>query len=220
MLIAEHISRIIINAGYACNSVTNVKAALEQISTQKPIIVLTNNMLMGDQTGIDLGKIIHENYHLPSVYITSYSGNEIISQVRTTHPNAYLVKPFKKEDLLIAIELALYNSSTKERTSSKALIINDGRVTAQIPYEEIIWLEAEGNYTLIVTESMKKGMIRSTISELIQQLPENDFIRIHRSFVVNRTKITELAAAHVLINGEKLPLGRTFKEEVTEKYMQ
>ena len=215
LLIAEHISRVLTNAGYSSTySVTNVEDAISIIETEQPQMVLTDIMLLGTQTGIDLGNLLHQKYQIPFVYITSHSSSDRITQAKFTHPNAYLVKPFKREDLLVAIELALFNSSTEARQPSQYLMVKDGRATAQIPYGEILWLEAEGNYTLLNTETQKKRLLRFMITDLHQQLPENDFIRIHRSFVVNRTKITEFASAYVVINNVKLPVGRTYKESL------
>jgi len=213
LLIAEHISRVLTNAGYSKTCcVTNVEDAIAIIEAEQPQMVLTDIMLLGKQTGIDLGSLLHQKYHIPFVYITSHSSSGMINQVKLTHPNAYLVKPFKKEDLLIAIELALFNSSTEVREVAQYLIVKDGRAIAQVPYDEILWLEADGNYTLLNTETQKKRLLRYMITDLHQQLPENDFIRIHRSFVVNRTKITEFASAYVVIKNIKLPVGRTYRE--------
>ena len=213
LLIAEHISRVLASTGYASTCcVTNVEDAIAFIERDKPQLVLTDIMLLGNQTGIDLGNLLHQKYRIPFIYITSHTGSDMISKVKFTHPNAYLVKPFKREDLLVAIELALFNSSTEARDGSQNLMVKDGRATAQIPYDEILWLEAEGNYTLLNTETQKKRLLRFMITDLHQQLPENDFIRIHRSFVVNRTKITEFASAYVVIKNVKLPVGRTYRE--------
>lgn len=217
LLIAEHISRVLTTVGYSSTScVTTVEDAIAVIENEKPQLVLTDIMLLGEQTGIDLGNLLHQKYLIPFIYITSHSGGDMIAKAKFTHPNAYLVKPFKREDLLVAIELALFNSSMETRQASQYLIVKDGRATAQIPYEEILWLEAEGNYTLLNTETQKKRLLRFMITDLHQQLPENDFIRIHRSFVVNRKKITEFASAYVMIKNVKLPVGRTYRENLLE----
>lgn len=217
LLIAEHISRVLTSVGYSSTCcVTNVEDAISVIETENPQMVLTDIMLLGKQTGIDLGNLLHQKYQLPFIYITSHSGIDVITKAKFTHPNAYLVKPFKREDLLIAIELALFNSSTESRLAEQYLLVKDGRATAQVPHDEILWLEAEGNYTLLNTETQKKRLLRFVITDLHQQLPENDFIRIHRSFVVNRKKITEFASGYVVIKNIKLPVGRTYRENLME----
>ncbi len=219
LLIADHISRVLSSAGYTNNSyVTSVQEAVAVIEEQRPQIVLTDIMLGGDRNGIDLGELLHHKYEIPFVYITSHSSPDMISKVKFTRPNAYLVKPFKKEDLLVAIELALFNSTTEEKEA--VLQIKDGHSIVQIPHDDILWLEAEGNYTLIQTHSTKKRLLRSVITDLHQQLPENDFIRIHRSFVVNRKMITEYKASHVVVQNTKLPVGRTYREKLNERIKQ
>lgn len=215
LLIAENISRILKNAGYKwVKYVTNVKEAIEVIEIEKPQIVLTDIMLEGDQTGIDLGNLIHTNYKIPFVYITSHSSPEMVAKVKFTHPNAYLVKPFKKEDLVVAIELALFNVSPV--AAEPVLQIKDGHVVAPIPCKEILWLEAEGNYTIIHCSNTKRRLVRSVITDLHAQLPPSDFLRIHRSYVINRKMITEYSSAFVTINGEKLPVGRTYRDKLNE----
>lgn len=215
LLIAEHISRILKSSGYPSNFyVTNVEDAISAIEKQKPQIVLTDILLQGERTGIDLGNLLHTKYRIPFIYITSHSGPEMLAKVKFTHPNAYLVKPFKKEDLAVAIELALFNSSSEADETENYLTVKDGHAIAQISYDDILWLEAEGNYTLLHTDTQKKRLLRSVITDLHKQLPENDFIRIHRSFVVNRKKITEFTAAQVTVKDVKLPVGRTYRENL------
>lgn len=215
LLIAENISRILRNAGYeSVQYVTNVDEAIGIIEAQKPQIVLTDIMLEGERTGIDLGNLIHSQYKIPFVYITSHSSPEMVAKVKFTHPNAYLVKPFKKEDLVVAIELALFN--VNPAAAEQFLQIKDGHVVAQIPCSEILWLEAEGNYTVIFCQNTKRRLVRNVITELHSQLPNVDFVRIHRSYVVNKKMISEYSSAFVVINEVKLPVGRTYREKLNE----
>jgi two-component system, LytTR family, response regulator LytT len=214
LLIADHISRILINAGYTSSSyVATVDEAVRAIESERPDIVLTDIMLNGDKTGIDLGALLHGKYRIPFVYITSHSSPEMLARVKSTYPNAYLVKPFKKEDLIVAIELALFNAGSKE--TDNCLLVKDGHAMAQIPHDEILWLEADGNYTQLHTSSNKRRLLRNVINELHMQLPQNDFIRIHRSFVVNRKRISEYTSTHAVVNDTKLPVGRTYRESLS-----
>lgn len=215
LLIADNISRILKNAGYeSVLYVTNVSEAITIIENQYPQIVLTDIMLEGEQTGVDLGNLIHTQYKIPFVYITSHASPEMVARAKFTRPNAYLVKPFKKEDLLVALELALFNTNTE--SDDRVLQIKDGHAVAQIPHNDILWLEAEGNYTIIHCLNTKRRLIRNVITDLHEQMDSRDFIRIHRSYVVNRKMISEYAPSFVLVNGTKLPVGRTFREKLDE----
>jgi DNA-binding LytR/AlgR family response regulator len=220
LLIADHISRILNAAGFTKNHIAiNVEEAIEAIQTQKPNIVLTDIMLGTAKTGIDLGNLLHTHYKIPFVYITSHSSSDMLSKAKHTHPNAYLVKPFKKEDLIVAIELAIFSSELNTKSNEDTnLIIKDGHAMAQIPYADILWMEAEGNYTLLFTSNHKKRLVRTVITELHQQLPAQDFIRIHRSYVVNKNHVTEYKSSMVHIKDSKLPVGRTYKELLDEQF--
>jgi len=215
LIIAEHISRVLKTAGYTNTGyVTNAVDAVHFIETKSPGIILTDIMIDGDKTGIDLGKIIRDQYQIPFIYITSHSSQEIVDNLMRTRPNAYLMKPFKKEDLIVAIELALFNSKMAE--SSQSLQIKDGHAYAQIPFDDILWIEAEGNYSVIHSKSSKRRLIRSAISDLYDQLPEEEFIRIHRSYIVNKKMISSYTSSYVVVNGNKLTVGRTFKDQIIE----
>jgi two-component system response regulator LytT len=214
LIIAEHISTILTNAGYVKNFIAmSVDEALEVIDKQKPDMVLTDISLGLSRTGIDLGKLLFEKYKIPFIYITSHSSPDILFKAKQTHPNAYLVKPFKKEDIIVAVELALFNAGFDTKTNEEAcLLIKDGHVLARIPHAEIIWLQAEGNYTAIYTTHNKKRLVRTLITELLRQLPAKDFLRIHKSYAVNRIFVTELQSGIIVLKDIKLPVGRTYQE--------
>jgi two-component system response regulator LytT len=220
LLIAEHISRILRSAGFSnIHIAINVDEAITAIKNKKPQIVLTDIMLGSSKTGIDLGGLLQSEYKIPFIYITSHSDPEMLSKAKHTHPNAYLVKPFKKEDLLVAIELALFSAEAVTKPKeNQSLIIKDGHAIAQIPHDDILYLEAEGNYTLLHSNTGKKRLIRSVITEIHDQLPAVDFLRIHRSFVVNKKHITEYKSSMVHIKEIKLSVGRTYKELLDEQF--
>jgi len=220
LLIAEHILRTLKLAGYAnVNTANTVDEALVNIELLKPHIVLTDIMLGTTKTGIDLGQLLYNTYKIPFIYITSHSSSEMLTKAKHTHPNAYLVKPFKKEDLLIAIELALFSAEIQTKTTSeKSLVIKDGHAMAQIPIDDITYLEAEGNYTLLYTSNGKKKLVRTVITELYQQLANDGFLKIHRSYVVNKKAVTTYKATQIYINDIILPVGRTFKEKIDEEF--
>ena len=215
LIIAEHISRILKSAGYRkSNYVTNADDAIAFLQQNSVDIVLTDIMIEGHKNGIDLGARIHSDFSIPFIYITSHSSRELVDNLMKTRPNAYLLKPFKKEDLIVAIELALFNSKASE--SEQTLQIKDGHAYAQIPFDDILWIEAEGNYSVIHSKSSKRRLIRSAITELFNQLPEETFIRIHRSYIVNKKMITSYTSSYVVVAGNKLTVGRTFKDQIMD----
>lgn len=214
-LIAESIYEILVNAGYSqIRMADSFDDAIKQIEDRKPSIVLTDINLGNDKTGIDLGNLLYSLYHIPFIYITSHSSPEIVGKAKHTWPNAYIIKPFKNEDLLVAIEFALFNSTqkTENDTDTFELVVKEGRALVRLDYSKITWLESEGNYTTINLYDTKRRVVRMTLSELQQQLPDQQFLRIHKSFVVNKKYITELRANSVMILNKEFPIGRVYQQ--------
>ena len=180
-------------------------------------MVLTDINLGKEKSGIDLGELLHKKYHIPFIYITSHSSPDILGKAKHTRPNAYIVKPFKNEDLMVAIELAIFNS-TKDIDSANdfsELIVKEGRAIVRLNSNDIKWMEADGNYTTINLVDAKRRVVRIPISELQQQLSSKQFVRIHKSFLVNVKHVTEVRANSLFIQEQEFPIGRAFQPSVS-----
>jgi two-component system, LytTR family, response regulator LytT len=220
LLIAEMISEILENAGHKLTRITDsVEGAIKEIEMRRPSMVLTDIALGRERSGIDLGKLLHNDYKIPFIYISSHSSPEILGQAKHTRPNAYIVKPFKAEDLLVAIELAMFNSSVQTSVPEKEeLMVKDGRAMIRLPYNEILWLEADGNYTTFHVKSGKRRVVRTSISEYESQLNEHYFIRIHKSYIVNHNLVDKVTSSSIFINGQELSVGRTYQPAVASLF--
>ena len=86
----------------------------------------------------------------------------------------------------------------------------------RIGFNQILYLEACKNYTRIVTEK-KSYMVLSSLSQIDKELPEKDFCRIHRSYIVRLEAITEFDYLTVMLGQEEVPLGYTFRPLLVEK---
>jgi two-component system, LytTR family, response regulator LytT len=216
LLIAELISEILTTAGHAnIRFASTVDEALNEINIERPDMILTDINLESDKSGIDLGNILNEKYKIPFIYVTSHSSPEIIGKAKHTLPNAYIVKPFKKEDLIVAIELALFNSDKKNpEPDSPDLLVKEGRAMIRLNCSHITWLETEGNYVTINLDNGKRKVVRIPLSELQQQLPSQQFVRIHKSYLVNKKQVAGIRANSVLILDTELPIGRAFQDTV------
>jgi DNA-binding LytR/AlgR family response regulator len=218
-LIAETISEILSNAGFLqVRIVSSVEEAITEIEIRKPDMVLTDINLGREKSGIDLGELLYKNYLIPFIYITSHSSPEILGKAKHTRPNAYIVKPFKNEDLIVAIELALFNAIKEEdnTTDFSELIVKEGRAIVRLNANDIKWMETDGNYTTINLVDTKRRVVRIPISELQQQLSVQQFVRIHKSYLVNIKHVTEVRANSVFIHDQELPVGRAFQASVSE----
>lgn len=109
-LIAKDIQYILEDEEYVVSGIAyNSKKALEELRGNTPDIILLDIQLKSDLTGIQLAKLINEQYQLPFIFITSHADRSTIEEVKSTNPMGYLVKPFEERTLITTLEIALYN---------------------------------------------------------------------------------------------------------------
>lgn len=94
--------------------------------------------------------------------------------------------------------------------------IRSKRQTVKVMFDELLYVESLDDYIKLHLEGGAEHMSKERISHLEESLPDN-FLRIHRSFIVNSRKITSYSREHVLAGGEELPISRTYKTEVIGK---
>jgi DNA-binding NarL/FixJ family response regulator len=102
----------------------NYESAMEKIRNANPQAVLLDINLGEDRDGIDIGQEIRENYDLPFIYLTSYSGKQVLERAKKTRPDGYLLKPFDGRDVMTSLEIAIYNHLEKKQNILKIENVN------------------------------------------------------------------------------------------------
>jgi DNA-binding LytR/AlgR family response regulator len=108
------------------------------------------------------------------------------------------------------VENALKN---KDLLIKDALFVRDKGSLAKVKFSDILWLKGDGNYTTLVTRS-KVYSLRNILKEFETVLPEEDFIRIHKSYIVRVDEINTISPKEVTIVDEKVPVGRTYYQKL------
>ncbi len=117
-IIAMHLSELVKEAGYLVAGVTyNGVDALDKMAAQRPDLVLLDIALDANYSGLDVAKIINQKYDLPFIFITSFSDQNTLNKVKKLRPTGFIVKPFKKKDVIVNIELALYEKYREHRSA-------------------------------------------------------------------------------------------------------
>ena len=104
-------------------------------------------------------------------------------------------------------------NTEKKKHEKGYILVKANRKTFKIMFEKIVYLESMGDYVKIISSSGGKIITHEKISKLKKRLPE-DFIRIHRSYIVNRGKIQSFSKEQLTVNETILPISRTFRQEV------
>lgn len=194
----------------------NYDETLHLLNTTEIDLVLLDITIKGEKSGIDIGNLIHNHYSIPHIYLTAYSDESTVKNAISTMPYAYLVKPFTKTDLFVAIETAMANFNSKKELPIKKdfIFLKHKEFHVKINLEEINYIESQKNYLLLYTES-EVYKYRSTLTDFKPKLP-NHFIQIHKGFMVNKHKINGYNSNYMLVNDRQLPISRTFKNSVNQ----
>ncbi len=211
--------------GYAyCTPAVTYEGAIEMLDREKPDLLLLGIPLTGKKDGIDIAQQINDVYQIPFIFLAAQSSVETINRAKKVNPHAYIVIPFNKQELFAAIEIAFSNFTNNHNGAKDEeialwqtqdfMFVKDGYAFHKVFFKDIVYLESEGNYITIHLQSQKKVLIRSTLKDFTDQSKQRMFMRVHRSYSVNINKIDDVFPAKLTVQGHKIPIGKSYKEEV------
>lgn len=171
---------------------------------------------MPRQNGIDLYKSLKQETKV--IFTTAYS--EYAVEGFNVRASDYILKPISFERFEEAVakvkrELALEQNNLETNTH---LTIRADYKLYNIPLDDILFIEALDDYIKINREDKTTVVARSTMKGILEKLPETSFTRIHKSYIVNNTKVAAVQSASIEIAGKELPIGNTYKDQVTSSF--
>ena len=196
--------------------------ALEIMDVEKPDIALLDIELGEGKNGIDLANFINSKYQIPFIFLTSNADSKTLKAAKETNPASYLVKPFNQDDLFTSIEIAIHNfrNSFDKRESANIMedsfFVKNKNMFYKVKFDEIRFIKSNHVYIELHTVNKKKHLIRGSLTAFFDRLPSN-FFRTHRSYVVNLDYLEAINSVSVIINGENVPIGKTFRTDLMEK---
>lgn len=199
--------KVLTENGYLVFEAKNAKEAFEVLKKEMvDLAVLDINLGENEQDGISLGWHIQEKLNLPFIYLTAYENPEIIGRAVATSPYSYLTKPFKNVDLITSVEIAIRQSVIKHIPK---ISVKDEDYNVALSVDEINYIVSDGNYLLFHTDK-KVYKSRSTLKQLMETLPQNIFVQVHRAYVVNKTKIEKSSSKSIVIKGAVIPVSKNY----------
>ena len=85
----------------------------------------------------------------------------------------------------------------------------------KVKYEDLIWIEADGNHITVNVNDGRTYTIRKSLREIIDKLPKDSFFRVHKSFVVLVDAVTAIDTSHLYIDEKQIPIGRSYYNAFT-----
>lgn len=132
----------------------------------------------------------------------------------------YLKKPITFPRFTEAIDkiheqLSAQGGGSNTGGEDNIFIKTDGKLI-KLSYDEILYLESMGDYVKFVTAT-KKYLTLNTLSAVEEKLDKTRFLRVHRSYIVNLSKIKDIQGGTLLIDGNVIPISKSHKDEVLQK---
>jgi DNA-binding LytR/AlgR family response regulator len=227
MIIAEDIKAMLVQKYVVTGIALNYEEAIESIAARMPDLVMIDINLLGKKSGIDLAQYINDHLGVPFIFATSLGDEDTIERAKQTHPYAYLIKPFEKQNLFSSIEIALSNAKSQSflnhKPSSPALknvfedviFVKKDYYFIKIKAEDIDYVKADGNYLDVYCKG-EKYIIRETLKSFSEQLNTSTFLQVHKSYIINLKKISAIANTSILIDQKEIPLSSIGKNELLQ----
>ncbi|HMH24648.1 MAG TPA: LytTR family DNA-binding domain-containing protein [Puia sp.] len=194
--------------------------AFELISRFRPDIVFAD-IEMPEMSGLELIRILSGQVPAP-VFITSHP--EYAIEGYEIEAFDYLLKPIVAERfsrcalrLRDFAEMRARACAFEKEQETGCIVIKQGYDKYKIALHDILYLEAMKDYTRIMTLA-KQYLVLGTLSSMHERLPADTFIRIHRSFIVNREKVNAVKGNKIHLPEYELPVGKLYKNALSSMF--
>jgi two-component system LytT family response regulator len=206
----------------------------------KPVDLLFLDVQMPKVGGFDVVEQVGLRHLPPTIFVTAYHEHAV--RAFDIHAVDYLTKPVNPERLAMALDrvrekiaaktalmtqeqftamLSGLRNSEEPRSYPSRFLVKDGEKEILLPVEKVDWIEASAYYCGLHTDG-RTYMLRETITDLSNKLDPRQFVRIHRSSIVNLDRIREIYreghgdGSIVLMDGKKLRMSKVGRQKLAE----
>jgi two-component system LytT family response regulator len=217
----------------------NGQEALSYVQS-KPVDLLLLDVQMPEMGGFDVVERLGVRQLPPTIFVTAYHEHAV--RAFDVHAVDYLTKPVDADRLGTALErvrekmaakvalvtqeqltamLKELRNSEESRSYPSRFLVKDGEREILLPVEKVDWIEASAYYCGLHTDG-RTYMLRETITDLSNKLDPRQFVRIHRSSIVNLDRIREIYreghgdGSIVLMDGKKLRMSKVGRQKLAE----
>lgn len=180
--------------------------------TEEKIDVLFLDINMPKLSGIGFVKSLKE----PPLFIFITAYPEFAVEGFEVDAVDYLLKPVSFERFRATVNRILDRISAKNENMPGHIMVRADKKNYRINFEEILFLEAQGDYVKFVT-TKDSLMVHGTMKDFISQLPSDKFERVHKSYVISIAKVVYLEGNRVKIGEHKVPVSINFKDQLIQK---
>lgn len=191
----------------------NTAAEAVEVLQQESIDLIFLDVKMPGMNGIDFLKTLEGNK--PQVIIiTSDKGSA--AEAYNLDASDFILKPITRARFIKAVAKTKRNFTLDQKfVANDALFVKVNSVLRRVNTHDIIYIEAMADY-LTVHTATQKYVLKSTMKNIMDKLPEKEFIRVHNSFIVRIDKISSIEDVSLLIGKKIIPISRNKRKSLME----
>lgn len=197
--------------GIELTTFCEARVGLEEILHTKPDLVFLD-IQMDNMSGLEIADVLSNTCCF--IFTTAYA--EYAIEGFNLDAVDFLYKPFSYERFEIAVEKALRRIDARQSSAAECLIVKQEYCNVSIPFSDILYIKALGNYVKIVRISNTYVLTRVKLKVIMELLPKKLFLRIHRSYIIAISAVSSFTRTRIEIAGLKkgLPVGAQYAEQV------
>lgn len=180
-----------------------------------PVDLIFLDIQMPNKNGVDFYKMLDNN---PMVIFTTAHSQYAVEGFNVNATD-YLLKPFSAERFITAVQKARNEFEFRKNQSIQThLMIRADYKLHRIEFDDILLIEGLDDYVQVHLANKTKIVARLSMKGILEKLPEKNFIRVHRSFIISIKKVKAIVNKNIQIEDFVIPIGDTYKEEILKLF--
>jgi DNA-binding LytR/AlgR family response regulator len=182
-----------------------------------PVDLLFVDIQMPSMNGINLVKAIQQSTMI--IFTTAYSEYAVVSY--ELNAIDYLLKPINFKRFSQAVNKAneyFNHFNNQNHSENEYIFIRADYSLVKIPLANILYIEGLADYLKIFIKNRQTVVARMTMNDMVNKLPEKDFIRVHRSFILPIKRIESVRSNTITIPEKEIPIGKTYIKDFNSRY--
>src|SRR5574344_1410762 len=185
---------------------------------KNPVDLLFLDIQMPDISGLQMAKSLEKRKPLV-IFTTAFSKYAV--EGFNVHAVDYLLKPFEfnrfKEAVDKAVEIKALSEKSPVQTEEKAVFVKSDYQNVRIPTKDIHFIEGFDDYIRIHVDTGKSIYTLMSLKSMLEKLPENEFIRVHRSYIVPINRFQRVFNQLIQLGNKDIPIGKSYIEAVRKR---
>lgn len=195
---------------------SNVLSAMKHLADEE-VDLLFLDIQMPEVNGMDFARII--GHHTRIIFTTAFS--EYALEGYKVSALDYLLKPFSFSEFLVAAKKALNwfemtdrKHETELPPPNPGIYVKSDYKLLHVFFDDILYIEGLKDYVKIYTERNTKPILSlMSLKALEEELPTDQFMRVHRSYIIHTNKITSINKRRICIGEKQIPMGDTYRKQ-------